>query len=622
MRSRSVLAALFGAGLALLLSLPSPAEEAAQKEKIDKFIQQLGSGSFAEREKATKELTAIGLPALEALRQAAKSDDAEIRKRAEDILPRIERQAENMRILAPKRVHLNYNDTPLAEAVADFQKKSGYVIHLHDPEGRLKERKITLDTGETTFWHALGMFCDKAELTEGTLQDLIQPAQPPVGIPGVAPFPAPKQLPPLPPAGKGLAQPAPAAPPPAAAPKPAVQKGQAQPAQAAPPVIKPAIVRRPIGRPMIPANFSAEQIILKDGKPKKLPTDDASAVRVRALGKSETFGNPGEGEVILALEVSPEPKVLWQSLQSIRIDRATDDLEQKLSQVTPQVETPGAIGGGIVAPGFAPQIAIAPGFPMPGMMGGQLGAQVPVQLKKGDKQAKSLKELKGVITAQMLTEVQPVLVADKLKAGETAKCKEGGYIKIVEVKSEDEQTTIRLELQQPPMDKIVPAQPNGGQIINGGGVAPLPVPIRAPRRGVRIQPAPAGPAPAAPPPAGFAAPPQAAPPPPPAQVQVAPARIQVIGGGATVIVGGAGLGGNGGTGLTMQDDKGNALPMQVTQIQTRFEQQGGGAFVQTMIYTMVSRHEKDKGKPTKVAFLGRRHATVEIPFALKDVPLP
>jgi hypothetical protein len=146
MRTRYLLAALIVAGLALVISLPSPADEAPSKEKIDKLIEQMGSGTFSEREKATKELAAIGPPALEALRKAAKSDDAEVRKRAKELIPKIERQAEIKRVLAPKRVHLVYKDTPLGEAVADFQKKSGYRIYLHDPEGKLKERKITLET--------------------------------------------------------------------------------------------------------------------------------------------------------------------------------------------------------------------------------------------------------------------------------------------------------------------------------------------------------------------------------------------------------------------------------------------------------------------------------------------
>ena len=41
------------------------------------------------------------------------------------------------------------------KAVADFKKQSGYDITLSDPEGKLKDRRITLDTGDVTFWQAL-----------------------------------------------------------------------------------------------------------------------------------------------------------------------------------------------------------------------------------------------------------------------------------------------------------------------------------------------------------------------------------------------------------------------------------------------------------------------------------
>src|SRR5438445_13579409 len=43
---------------------------------IANLVKQLGSSDFRERESATKALAAIGLPALEALRKAAKDDDA------------------------------------------------------------------------------------------------------------------------------------------------------------------------------------------------------------------------------------------------------------------------------------------------------------------------------------------------------------------------------------------------------------------------------------------------------------------------------------------------------------------------------------------------------------------
>jgi hypothetical protein len=143
------------------------------------------------RQKATAALEAIGLPALEALRKAAVGDDAEVKRRAGDLVGKLEKKAEAARVLAPKKVHLVCKDTPLSEAVADFARKSGYAIKLHDPENKLKDRTVTLDTGETRFWHALDLFCQKAGLSEARPQDLMRPVRPvpppPIGAPGVLP---------------------------------------------------------------------------------------------------------------------------------------------------------------------------------------------------------------------------------------------------------------------------------------------------------------------------------------------------------------------------------------------------------------------------------------------------
>jgi uncharacterized protein (TIGR03067 family) len=58
-----------------------------EPERIARLIQQLGNDAFARREAASKELDAIGEPAVAALRKAASSsDDAEIRRRAEIIV--------------------------------------------------------------------------------------------------------------------------------------------------------------------------------------------------------------------------------------------------------------------------------------------------------------------------------------------------------------------------------------------------------------------------------------------------------------------------------------------------------------------------------------------------------
>jgi uncharacterized protein (TIGR03067 family) len=52
-------------------------------ERVAGLIKQLGDPKFARREAAFKELVAIGEPALEALRKASDSSDAEVRTRAE-----------------------------------------------------------------------------------------------------------------------------------------------------------------------------------------------------------------------------------------------------------------------------------------------------------------------------------------------------------------------------------------------------------------------------------------------------------------------------------------------------------------------------------------------------------
>ena len=58
--------------------------------KIAALIKNLGSADFDERQKATEGLTALGHEALEQLKKATKSDDAEIKTRAEKLVTEIE----------------------------------------------------------------------------------------------------------------------------------------------------------------------------------------------------------------------------------------------------------------------------------------------------------------------------------------------------------------------------------------------------------------------------------------------------------------------------------------------------------------------------------------------------
>src|SRR5262249_15486039 len=172
MRMRNLFpAVLLGVGLLGLLALPASAEKADAKKvdakKIAKLIEDLGSDTFADRQKANETLDAIGEPALEALRKATKSSDAEIRKRASDLVGKIETRVESGRVLKPTLIHLVCKDMPVADAVNELRKKSGYLLVLHDPEGKLKSKKITLDTGKVTFWNAMEQLCAKAGVAEG-----------------------------------------------------------------------------------------------------------------------------------------------------------------------------------------------------------------------------------------------------------------------------------------------------------------------------------------------------------------------------------------------------------------------------------------------------------------------
>jgi len=74
--------------LALVLALPLAADpkSGATDQIIDRFIEQLGSDDFFEREKASKGLGAIGEPALPALWKAMSSEDAEVAKRASGLV--------------------------------------------------------------------------------------------------------------------------------------------------------------------------------------------------------------------------------------------------------------------------------------------------------------------------------------------------------------------------------------------------------------------------------------------------------------------------------------------------------------------------------------------------------
>ncbi len=126
----------------------------------DDLIARLDSADFAEREQASKELQARGPGILPALRKALKHEDAEVRRRAKELIPPLE----DATAIAPKRVTLNVKDQPLSTALKEIKKQTGYAI---EEEERNDDKRFTFEMKDVTFWEAL----DHIQRKTGNLLD-------------------------------------------------------------------------------------------------------------------------------------------------------------------------------------------------------------------------------------------------------------------------------------------------------------------------------------------------------------------------------------------------------------------------------------------------------------------
>jgi len=92
-RSIQSLALFLSVGILLGICAPrSAADElkaAGNHAEIQRWIDQLGSKRFKDREQATHELSKLGESVLPNLREAAQSPDAEVRRRAQLLVERL-----------------------------------------------------------------------------------------------------------------------------------------------------------------------------------------------------------------------------------------------------------------------------------------------------------------------------------------------------------------------------------------------------------------------------------------------------------------------------------------------------------------------------------------------------
>src|SRR5262249_29032821 len=136
---------------------------------IKQLVDRLGSQDYKTREAATRALAELGDKALEGLRQACKSKDVEVCKRAEHLVKKIEERVETDLTLKPTQVHLVCKDTLVKDAFKELSRLSGVVIDLGADQSKFANRKVTLDTGKITFWQAFDKLCEKAGVCESNL---------------------------------------------------------------------------------------------------------------------------------------------------------------------------------------------------------------------------------------------------------------------------------------------------------------------------------------------------------------------------------------------------------------------------------------------------------------------
>lgn len=374
-----------------LYSAPSNADD---PEKIARLVQRLGSDRFAEREAAARVLDGLGEKALPALREAStQGEDAEVRRRAQALVARIEKRLLTERILTPKRVRLTFRDTPVVDAVRELAAKAGYPgqVVIQGDLKNVSQRRITWDSGELTFWEALTQLCERASLIEKAPQvDSSKDS------------------------------------------KDTNDQLRARPAL-------------PLGlRPGAAANDG--KIYLTDGKPVAYPTAFIGSLRIRALPVPDNQKLASEPGFIF--EVSPEPGLSWQNLVDVRIERAVDEHGQQLQQ-------PVSLAGGIspmdkVA--WQANIVILNEVDVPGFED-NLGRQMLVRLRGAKEPSGTLKEVFGMFAARVQTPVESILTIDDVlnAGGQTYTLDDGTSLKVVGVQEVKRGTTrqyvVRAECQ-------------------------------------------------------------------------------------------------------------------------------------------------------------------------------
>jgi hypothetical protein len=388
----------------------TPAPANPDNARIEVLVRKLGSSSFVQREQARKELEVIGTPALEPLRRANKTADAETNRRIAEMIRLFEEQLLTRQILAPKEVHLKLTGVAVQQAITELANVSGYPIQFQGDATKFADKKITLDSGKLAFWEALDRVCEQAGLMDRidlavqvTTDDPIVLRGKKGGIRRIQQFPLPAPAPPGP-------------------------------------------------------------IVLVHRGNEKSIVSYAGAVKTEL----RISRKPGAKEMNLLFVVSAEPRLLNNTLlgQPI-IDKAFDD-QSRILQTVPDVpkadtnnvdELQQLAAQGLITTDFGMQVSSR--------------RSTQIRVKDGEQTAKQLKELAGKLTLQLDLQNETLARIDKVleAAGKSAGAANGGTMKVHSVKKLAGgviEVQVSLEnLAANPFGPNIIVNANGGIIIRG-----------------------------------------------------------------------------------------------------------------------------------------------------------
>src|SRR5262249_32755021 len=114
----------------------------------EKLIENLGDPDFATRERASAALKALGVPALPAVHKALEHPDAEVRRRAEALLPVLKAKA----AFVPKRVSIKPGKMSLADTLQVIGAQTGCQLAIDTPG---EDDAGDFGISNATFWEAV-----------------------------------------------------------------------------------------------------------------------------------------------------------------------------------------------------------------------------------------------------------------------------------------------------------------------------------------------------------------------------------------------------------------------------------------------------------------------------------